>query len=248
MKIVSRNVNGIRAVISKGNHSFFLTNDFDIICLQETKMQMSDQDNFLKNYYFYFSNAKKPGYSGTAVFTKIKPINVYYGINGDYNDEGRIITLEFSDFFLVNAYVPNSKKDLSRIPYRMEFEIKMRNYLNALNTKKHVVYCGDLNVAPEDIDIKNPKNNLRSAGFTLEEREKFKELLNEGYIDTFRFFHPNLIKYSWWSYMFHAREKNAGWRIDHFIVDKDLISKIKDSEILNDIYGSDHCPIILEFK
>ena len=130
----------------------------------------------------------------------------------------------------------------------MEFEIKMRNYLNALNTKKHVVYCGDLNVAPEEIDNKNPKNNLRSAGFTLEEREKFKELLNEGYIDTFRFFHPNLIKYSWWSYMFHAREKNAGWRIDHFIVDKDLISKIKDSEILNDIYGSDHCPIILEFK
>lgn len=248
MKILSWNVNGIRSIISKGLLPFFQEENADIVCLQETKMQMNKDNNFLNYPYFYFNNAIKAGYSSTAIFSKIKPINVTYGINGEYNDEGRIITLEFLDFFLINSYSPNSKENLLRLDYRMEFEDKLKNYMDNLNKVKPVILCGDLNVAPTELDIKNPKTNLRSAGFTIEERTKFKKLISENYFDSFRYLYPETIKYSWWSYRFKAREKNAGWRIDHFIVSNSLKEKVVDSEILNEVYGSDHCPIRLTLK
>ena len=206
----------------------------------------SNFQEFSQYPYQYYSNAIKKGYSGTLVLSKIKPINVIYGIDGEYNDEGRAITLEFNDFYLINVYSPNSKEELLRLSYRMEYEDKLRKYLLCLSLKKPVILCGDLNVAHEEIDIKNPKNNLRSAGFTIEERTKFTELLNNGFIDTFRFLHPSDVKYSWWSYRFKAREKNAGWRIDYFVVSKDLLKKVKNSLIFNDVFGSDHCPICLD--
>lgn len=247
MKIISRNVNGIRACLKKGLNDFLNSYDPDMVCFQETKMQI--ESNFLEfsQYpYQYYSNAIKKGYSGTLVLSKIKPLNIIYGIEGEYNDEGRVITLEFNDFYLINVYSPNSKEGLLRLSYRMEYEDKLRRYLNFISSKKPIILCGDLNVAHEEIDIKNPKNNLRSAGFTIEERTKLTELLNNGFIDTFRFLHPNDVKYSWWSYRFKAREKNAGWRIDYFIISKELLNRVKDSLIFNDVFGSDHCPICLD--
>ncbi|MCI6788966.1 MAG: exodeoxyribonuclease III [Mollicutes bacterium] len=247
MRIISRNVNGIRACLNKGLNEFINNFDPDIACFQETKMQIeSNFQEFSQYPYQYYSNAIKKGYSGTLVLSKIKPINVIYGIDGEYDDEGRAITLEFNDFYLINVYSPNSKEELLRLSYRMEYEDKLRKYLLCLSLKKPVILCGDLNVAHEEIDIKNPKNNLRSAGFTIEERTKFTELLNNGFIDTFRFLHPSDVKYSWWSYRFKAREKNAGWRIDYFVVSKDLLKKVKNSLIFNDVFGSDHCPICLD--
>ncbi len=249
MKIISRNVNGIRACLTKGLNNFLNKFNPDIVCFQETKMQIESNFQEFDQYpYQYYSNAIKKGYSGTLVLSKIKPINVIYGIEDEYNDEGRVITLEFNDFYLINVYSPNSKEELLRLSYRMEYEDKLRKYLNFLSSKKPIILCGDLNVAHEEIDIKNPKNNLRSAGFTIEERTKFTELLSNGFIDTFRFLHPNDVKYSWWNYRFKAREKNAGWRIDYFVVSKELLSKIEDSLILNDVFGSDHCPICLELN
>lgn len=248
MKIISWNVNGIRSVFSKGVDSFFKDENPDIVCFQETKMQMTNTDNFLDYPYFYYNNALKKGYSGTAIYSKIEPINVIYGINDEYNDEGRAITLEFEKFFLVTVYSPNSKDDLSRLDYRMIYEEKLLKYLSQLNNQKPVILCGDLNVAPTEMDIKNPKNNLRSAGFTIEEREKFQILTHEKFVDIFRYLYPDKFEYSWWSYRFKARERNAGWRIDHFIVSKDFINEIIDTHIKTEIYGSDHCPIELIIK
>lgn len=247
MKIVSFNVNGLRSILSKNLKEFINSDNSDIYCFQETKMQLDDSfKEFSISYpYIYYSNAIKKGYSGTLIISKIKPLSVTYGINDKYNDEGRIITFELDDFYLVNVYTPNSKKELLRLPYRMIFEDDLKEYLVSLKKKKNVILCGDLNVAHEEIDIKNPKNNLRSAGFTIEERNKFSALLDEGFIDTFRYFHKDEVKYSWWSYMFNARKNNAGWRIDYFVVNKEFISRCKDSEILNEVMGSDHCPIKL---
>lgn len=243
MKLISWNVNGLRACKSKGFDEFFKAEDADIFSIQETKMQEGQADLEIDGYYRYMSSAEKKGYSGTLVYTKIKPLSVVYGVNGLYNDEGRVITLEYEDFYLVNVYVPNSKEGLLRLDYRMEFEDNFRAYLNSLKEKKNVILCGDLNVAHEEIDIKNPKTNLRNAGFTIEERTKFTELLNTGFVDTFRSLYPKTITYSWWSYRFHARENNAGWRIDYFVVNDKFMSRVKDSLIYTDQLGSDHCPV-----
>ena len=243
MKLISWNVNGLRACKSKGFDEFFKAEDADIFSIQETKMQEGQADLEIDGYYRYMSSALKKGYSGTLVYTKIKPLSVVYGVNGLYNDEGRVITLEYEDFYLVNVYVPNSKEGLLRLDYRMEFEDNFRAYLNSLKEKKNVILCGDLNVAHEEIDIKNPKTNLRNAGFTIEERTKFTELLNTGFVDTFRFLYPKTITYSWWSYRFHARENNAGWRIDYFVVNDKFMSRVKDSLIYTNQFGSDHCPV-----
>jgi exodeoxyribonuclease-3 len=248
MKFISFNVNGIRACKTHGFDEFFKEANADFFCIQETKIQEGQINLDIDGYYRYMSSAIKKGYSGTLVYTKHKPLNVIYGIDGLYNDEGRIITLEYENFYLVNVYVPNSQDELKRLDYRMEFEDNFRNYLIKLKNNKEVILCGDLNCAHEEIDIKNPKTNLRNAGFTIEERTKMNELLESGFIDTFRYLYPDIIKYSWWSYRFHAREKNAGWRIDYFIVSQNLKDKIIDSLILNDIYGSDHCPICLEIN
>jgi exodeoxyribonuclease-3 len=248
MKFISFNVNGIRACKTHGFDEFFKEANADFFCIQETKIQEGQINLDIDGYYRYMSSAIKKGYSGTLVYTKHKPLNVIYGIDGLYNDEGRIITLEYENFYLVNVYVPNSQDELKRLDYRMEFEDNFRNYLIKLKNNKEVILCGDLNCAHEEIDIKNPKTNLRNAGFTIEERTKLNELLESGFIDTFRYLYPDIIKYSWWSYRFHAREKNAGWRIDYFIVSQNLKDKIIDSLILNDIYGSDHCPICLEIN
>ena len=247
MKIVSWNVAGLRACLNKGFDKFFEDEKADIYCLQETKL-LEEQNPFHPyGYYEYLYPAEKKGYSGTMIYTKEKPLSVTYGLNDEeYDVEGRTITLEFNDFYLVNCYVPNSKRELERLDSRMRFEDLMRTYLKKLTEKKNVVYCGDLNVAHEEIDIKNPKANRRNAGFTDEERGKMTELLDSGFIDTFRYFYPEEVKYSWWSYLGHAREKGIGWRLDYFIVNKDFISKIKDSKILDSIEGSDHCPIEIE--
>lgn len=246
MKLVSWNVNGIRACKTKGFDEFFKNIDADIFSIQETKCQEGQIDLNVNGYYSYMSSAIKKGYSGTLVYTKIKPLNVTYGIDDAYNDEGRIITLEFDNFYLVNVYVPNSQEELKRLDYRMKFEDDFRLYLNDLKNKKSVILCGDLNVAHERIDIKNPDANVRNAGFSIEERTKFTDLLNTGFIDTFRYMNPSTVKYSWWSYRFNARQNNAGWRIDYFVVSDNIKEKIKNTEILNEIYGSDHCPITLE--
>ncbi len=246
MKFVSWNVNGIRACKTKGFDTFFKEIDADFFSIQETKCQEGQIDLNVDGYYSYMNSAIKKGYSGTLIYTKHKPLNVYYGINDTYNDEGRIITLEYDNFYLVNVYVPNSQEELKRLDYRMQFEDDFRKYLNYLKAKKEVILCGDLNVAHERIDIKNPDANVRNAGFSIEERTKFTELLNTGFIDTFRHLYPTTIKYSWWSYRFNARQNNAGWRIDYFVVSNGLENKIKKAEILNEIYGSDHCPITLE--
>ncbi len=254
MKLISWNVNGLRAVVNKGFEEFFTNINADIFSIQETKMQENQLDeNILKifdGYNMFWNSAEKKGYSGTAIFSKEKPINVFYGIGKEEHDkEGRVITLEFEKFYMVNIYTPNSKRELERLDYRQIWEDEIRNYLLKLNNKKPVIMCGDLNVAHNEIDLKNPKTNRKNAGFTDEERAKMTELLNAGFIDTFRYKYPDVTgKYSWWSYMFHAREKNAGWRIDYFIVSESLKDKIEDAKILDDVYGSDHCPVELDIN
>ena len=246
MKFISWNVNGIRACKTKGFDDFFKQIDADFFSIQETKCQENQLDLNIPGYNYYISSAIKKGYSGTLIYTKHKPNNVYYGIGDKYNDEGRIIALEYDNYYLVNVYVPNSQEELKRLDYRMVFEDDFREYLNNLKAKKSVILCGDLNVAHERIDIKNPDSNMRNAGFTIEERTKLTLLLNTGFIDSFRYQNPTEIKYSWWSYRFNARANNAGWRIDYFLVSDNLKDSIKKTDILTDIYGSDHCPILLE--
>ncbi len=248
MKLISWNVNGIRACISKGFNEFFNKIDADILCVQETKLQEEQAENInFDGYNRYINCAVKKGYSGTMVFSKVKPINVTYGLGiQEHDQEGRVITLEFDKFYFVCCYTPNSKRELERLDYRMTWEDEMRKYLKNLETSKPVVYCGDLNVAHEEIDLKNPKTNHLSAGFTDQEREKMTELLSEGFIDTYRYLYPEKIEYSWWSYMRQAREKNVGWRIDYFIVSNTLKDKILDAKIHTEVLGSDHCPIELD--
>lgn len=246
MKIISWNVNGIRACIQKGFNDFFNKENADIFCIQETKAQEEQLDLAKEGYHYFINSADKKGYSGTLIYTKEKPLNVIYGINNKYNDEGRIITLQFTNFYLVNCYVPNSQEELKRIDYRMIFEDDLRNYLLSLN--KPVIYCGDLNVAHNPIDLKNPKANEQNAGYSIQERTKFNELLNSGFIDTFRYLYPEKVEYSWWSYRFNSRLKNIGWRIDYFIVSNSLKEKIKESKIHTNILGSDHAPIELNIE
>lgn len=245
MKIISWNVAGLRACLKKGFADFFQESKADIYCLQETKL-LEEQLTFHQEGYFeYLNPAERKGYSGTMIYTKKKPLSVTYGINIEKHDqEGRVITLEYKDFYLVTVYTPNAKRGLERLDYRMEWEDDFKNYLKELDQKKPVVVCGDLNVAHEEIDLKNPKANIGNAGFTYEERNKMTDLLNTGFIDTFRYFHPNEENhYTWWSYMGNARSKNIGWRIDYFLVSERIIDKVKDTMIYQDVYGSDHCPI-----
>lgn len=252
MRFISWNVNGLRAAVTKGFEDFFKSIDADIFCIQETKMQEEQLDMITRSifdgYYIYFNSAIKKGYSGTAVFSKNKPLDVKYGIGiEEHDNEGRVITLEYDKFFFVCCYTPNVKRDLSRLEYRMKWEDDFRNYLLNLDKSKPVILCGDLNVAHNEIDLKNPKTNIGNAGFTNEERSKMTELLKSGFIDSFRYLYPDKTDaYSWWSYMRNAREKNIGWRIDYFITSKSLKDKIKDAAIYPEIYGSDHCPVGLE--
>ena len=250
MKLISWNVNGIRACVQKGFLDFFKEVDADIFCIQESKMQEGQLNLDLEGYYQYWNYADKKGYSGTAVFTKEEPLSVQYGIGIDEHDhEGRVITLEFDEFYLVTVYTPNSQDELKRLEYRMKWETDFLAYLKKLEEKKGVIFCGDLNVAHTEIDLKNPKTNRRNAGFTDEERGKFTELLEAGFIDTFRYFYPDKENiYSWWSYRFSARAKNAGWRIDYFCVSDSLKERLADAKILTDIYGSDHCPVELDLN
>lgn len=254
MKLISWNVNGLRAVINKGFEQFFKECDAEIFCLQETKLQEEQIDEnmktLFKNYHAYWNCAIKKGYSGTAVFSKEQPLKATYGIGVEEHDkEGRVITLEFEKFYLVNCYTPNSKRELERLEYRMIWEDAFREYLLKLNKTKPIILCGDLNVAHEEIDLKNPKSNRKNAGFTDEEREKMTKLLSAGFTDSFRYLYPEKEGcYSWWSYMFHAREKNAGWRIDYFIVSKSIEEKIKESSIYAEVMGSDHCPVGIEMN
>ena len=249
-KLISWNVNGLRACVTKGFMEFFNEIDADFFCLQEIKLQDGQIDLELKDYYCYWNYAQKKGYSGTAIFSKIKPISVKLGLGIEEHDkEGRVITLEFEDFFLVNVYTPNSKDKLARLDYRMIWEDVFREYLEGLKEKKSVILCGDLNVAHEEIDLKNPKSNRKNAGFSDEERNKMTELLKSGFVDSFRYLYPDLSgAYSWWSYRFNARKNNAGWRIDYFIVSSDLKDNIIDSLIYKDVMGSDHCPVGLIIK
>lgn len=248
MKLISWNVNGLRACEGKGFSDSFRQLDADFFCLQETKMQKGQLDLTFDGYESYWNYAEKKGYSGTAIFTKHKPLSVSYGLGIDQHDhEGRVITLEMPEFYLVNVYTPNSQDGLKRLDYRMTWDDDFREYLSRLDQNKPVIACGDMNVAHEEIDLKNPKTNRKNAGFTDEEREKFTELLSAGFTDTFRHFYPEKEgAYSWWSYRFHAREKNAGWRIDYFVVSNRLTDKIKSASIHNEIFGSDHCPVELE--
>ncbi len=249
MKFISWNVNGFRACLNKGFEEFFNEQNADFFCIQETKMQPDQADFKPEGYYQYWYSAEKKGYSGTAIFTKHEPISVWYGLDIEKHDhEGRAITLEYEDFYLLCVYTPNSQRELARLQYRMEWEDALREYIKSLNTTKPVIYCGDLNVAHEEIDLKNPKTNHHSAGFTDEERGKFTELLNAGFKDTFRTLYPEKIEYSWWSYMFQARAKNVGWRIDYFVVSDRLMPKVKDSKIYTEIMGSDHCPVGIEVE
>ena len=248
MKLVSWNVNGIRAVLTKGFEDFFKNVNADIFCIQETKCQEGQVELEFEGYQSFWNSAEKKGYSGTAIFTKIKPLSVKFGIGIEEHDkEGRVITLEFKDFYMVNIYTPNSKRELERLDYRQIWEDEIRKYLLNLNKTKPVIMCGDLNVAHKEIDLKNPKTNTHNAGFTIEERNKITELLNSGFIDTFRYLYPDKTDcYTWWSYMRKAREKNVGWRIDYFIVSDSIKDKIKEANIYQEIMGSDHCPIGLE--
>ena len=249
MKLISWNVAGFRAVLKKGFDKFFKEIDADVFCIQESKVLPEQFEYLPDGYEMYLNPAERKGYSGTLVYSRIKPLNVTYGMGIDEHDhEGRIITLEFKEFFLVTEYVPNVKRDLSRLDYRMQWEDDFRKYLKGLEKKKPVVVCGDLNVAHNEIDIKNAKQNIGNAGFTYEERGKFTELLDSGFIDTFRYYNKDVEKYSWWSYMGSAREKNIGWRIDYFVVSKDIIGKISNTEIYDNVMGSDHCPIGIEIK
>lgn len=245
MKFISWNVNGLRACYGKGFEEAFRTLDADFFCLQETKMQEGQLDAAFEGYRSYWNYAEKKGYSGTAVFTRREPLAVTYGLGAEEHDrEGRVITLEMEDFFLVTVYTPNSQDELRRLDYRMEWEDAFRQYLLGLDARKPVVVCGDLNVAHREIDLKNPKANRRNAGFTDEERGKFQALLDAGFVDTFRYFYPDLEGvYSWWSYRFRAREKNAGWRIDYFLVSARLTERLQEAKIHTEVYGSDHCPV-----
>ena len=252
MKLISWNVNGLRAAAKKGFEDFFNNIDADAFCIQETKMQLDQVDESLEKifegYFSYWNSAEKKGYSGTAIFSKKEPINVTYGIGiEEHDNEGRIITLEYENYYLVNCYTPNSKRELERLDYRQIWEDEIRRYLKRLEEKKPVIYCGDLNVAHKEIDLKNPKTNHFSAGFTDEERHKMTELLDAGFIDTYRYMYPEKEEaYTWWSYMRQARDKNIGWRIDYFIVSNSIKEKIEDAKIHSDILGSDHCPIELD--
>lgn len=249
MKFISWNVNGFRACLNKGFEDFFNEQNADFVCIQETKMQPGQAEFNPDGYYQYWYSAEKKGYSGTAIFTKHEPISVWYGLDIPQHDhEGRAITLEYEDFYLLCVYTPNAQRELTRLEYRMEWEDALRDYIKSLDTTKPVIYCGDLNVAHEEIDLKNPKTNHHSAGFTDEERGKFTQLLNEGFSDTFRTLYPDKVEYSWWSYMFHAREKNVGWRIDYFVVSDRLMPKVKESFILTETMGSDHCPVGIEIE
>ena len=244
MKFISWNVNGLRACVGKDFENQFKELDADFFCLQETKMQEGQLDLQFEGYESYWNYAEKKGYSGTAIYTKHKPLNVSYGMGVEEHDhEGRIITLEYGQFYLVTCYTPNSQTDLKRLDYRMTWEDDFRKFLKSLDAKKPVIICGDLNVAHEEIDIKNPKTNRRNAGFTDEEREKMTVLLNDGFTDSFRYLHPDEVTYSWWSYRFKAREKNAGWRIDYFLVSDRIKEQITEAKIHTEIMGSDHCPV-----
>lgn len=248
MKIITWNVNGIRACIGKGFLEFLMKENADIICIQETKMQEGQAVVELPGYLQYWNSAEKKGYSGTAVFTKIQPLSVAMDLGMDvHNKEGRAITLEYPEFYMVNNYTPNSQEELARLGYRLEWESANREYLKALDLKKPLIFCGDLNVAHQEIDLKNPKTNRKNAGFTDEERNAFSQLLDAGFTDTYRYLYPDRVEaYTWWSYRFKARERNTGWRIDYFIVSARIADKIKDVMIRDDIFGSDHCPVILE--
>ncbi len=248
MKLISWNVNGIRACVQKGFLDFFQEADADIFCIQESKMQEGQLKLELEGYHQYWNYAEKKGYSGTAIFTKQEPLSVQYGIGiPEHDHEGRVITLEFDDFYMVTVYTPNSQDELKRLDYRMQWETDFLAYLKGLEEKKGVIFCGDLNVAHREIDLKNPKTNRKNAGFTDEEREKFSQVLEAGFIDTFRYFYPDMEGiYSWWSYRFSARAKNAGWRIDYFCVSECLKDRLKDAKILTDVMGSDHCPVELD--
>ncbi|MBQ8451200.1 MAG: exodeoxyribonuclease III [Clostridia bacterium] len=248
MKIISWNVNGLRACIAKGFYEFLDRENPDIMCVQETKMQEGQADLERNGYFRFMNSAEKRGYSGTLIYSKQKPISAIFGIHGKYNDEGRVITLEFEKFFMVNAYVPNAQDELKRIDYRMQFEDDMRAYLVELKAKKPVIYTGDLNVAHNEIDLKNPKSNIGNPGFSNEERGKMTELLSAGFCDTFRTLYPEKQDYSWWSYRFQARQKNIGWRIDYFVVSNDIMKNVKDSKIFMDQLGSDHAPVCLEIE
>ena len=250
MKLISWNVNGIRACVQKGFLDFFKEVDADIFCIQESKLQEGQINLELEGYNQYWNYAEKKGYSGTAIFTKKEPLSVRYGLGIEEHDkEGRVITLEFEEFFMITVYTPNSQNELARLDYRMKWEDDFRDYLKSLEESKPVIVCGDLNVAHKEIDLKNPKTNRKNAGFTDEEREKFTTLLSSGFIDTFRYFYPDLKDtYSWWSYRFNARKNNAGWRIDYFIVSKALESKLESAKIHTEILGSDHCPVELVIK
>ena len=247
MKFISWNVNGLRACVQKGFLEYFNTTDADFFCIQESKLQEGQIVLDLPGYHQYWNYAEKKGYSGTAIFTRHEPISVSYGLNiPEHDTEGRVITLEYGNFYLVTCYTPNSQNELARLSYRMQWEDSFRSYLIELDQKKPVILCGDLNVAHEEIDLKNPKTNHKNAGFSDEERNKMTELLDAGFTDTFRYFYPDAENiYSWWSYRFKAREKNAGWRIDYFITSKRLDTQLKDAAIHTDIFGSDHCPIEL---
>lgn len=249
MKLISWNVNGLRAVVKKDFVATFQQLNADVFSIQETKMQAGQLDLDLPGYHQYFFYAKKKGYSGTAVFSKAEPISVKQGLGiEEFDDEGRTITLEFPDYYLINSYTPNSQPKLKRVDYRMRYDDALREYMLQLSADKPVILCGDLNVAHEEIDLKNPKTNHKNPGFSDQERDKFSELLDSGFIDSFRSLHPQEIKYSWWSYRFNARKNNAGWRIDYFVVSKNGQQLIQDADILTDIYGSDHCPIELDLN
>jgi len=244
MKFVSWNVNGLRACLKKGFLDFFNAQDADIFAIQETKMQESQKDFHFPGYFEYWNSADKLGYSGTLILTKKEPLNVHYGLlDGKYNDEGRAITLEYDNFYFVTLYSPNAQRGLTRLDYRVEYEAHLREYLHYLDQYKPVIVCGDMNVAHREIDLKNPKENERNAGYTIEERTEFTKLLQTGFIDTFRYLYPNTIKYTWWSYMFNARAKNIGWRIDYFLISERLKDRLVDSLIFDEVLGSDHCPV-----
>ena len=249
MKFISWNVNGFRACLNKGFEEFFKAENADFFCIQETKMQPGQAEFLTPDYHQYWYSAEKKGYSGTAIFAKHEPISVTYGLGIEEHDhEGRAITLEYENFYLLCVYTPNSQRELTRLDYRMTWEDALREYMQKLDSKKPVIYCGDLNVAHQEIDLKNPKTNHHNAGFTDEERNKFTELLDAGFTDSYRYLYPEKIEYSWWSYMFHAREKNVGWRIDYFVVSDRIASKLKESTIYTDIMGSDHCPVGIEIE
>ena len=249
MKFISWNVNGLRACVGKDFEQQFKDLDADFFCLQETKMQAGQLDLSFPGYESYWNYADKKGYSGTAIYTKHKPLNVTYGIDIDEHDhEGRVITLEMDDFYLITVYTPNSQDGLRRLDYRMKWEDDFQAYLHKLDEKKPVIVCGDMNVAHQEIDLKNPKTNHKNAGFTDEEREKMTQLLSNGFIDTFRTLYPEQVTYSWWSYRFRAREKNTGWRIDYFLISERLKDRLEDAKIHTEIMGSDHCPIEITLK